>query len=87
MISLERLYLSNNSLGAVPYNLPRTLHQLFLQDNRITALEPFTFSTLPQLKRLYVRGNRLTNNKSVNTRPLFIAMVVCICHSLPSMCY
>ncbi|XP_078597602.1 uncharacterized protein LOC144873799 [Branchiostoma floridae x Branchiostoma japonicum] len=63
MISLERLYLSNNSLGAVPYNLPRTLHQLFLQDNRITALEPFTFSTLPQLKRLYVRGNRLTNNK------------------------
>ncbi|XP_019633884.1 PREDICTED: LOW QUALITY PROTEIN: uncharacterized protein LOC109477245 [Branchiostoma belcheri] len=63
MISLERLYLSNNSLSAVPYNLPRTLHQLFLQDNRITALEPFTFSTLPQLKRLYLRGNRLTDNK------------------------
>ncbi len=56
---LKRLLLQDNKLTVLPNNLPDELEEINVSDNQITELT--SFKRLPELRRLNLRGNRLTN--------------------------
>ncbi|KAG7228273.1 hypothetical protein INR49_009134 [Caranx melampygus] len=60
--SLETLDLSHNQFTSVPMNLPRPLHKLSLQHNRISRIPAFVFRHLqPGLHSLNLSHNALRN--------------------------
>ncbi|XP_030880952.1 MHC class II regulatory factor RFX1 [Leptonychotes weddellii] len=57
--ALRSLDLAGNQLTRVPGGLPRSLHTLRLQRNRLRALEPELLAGLDQLRELSLEHNRL----------------------------
>ena len=56
---LEEISLAKNSLQNLSFLIPvaRTLTLLNVEDNKITFLEPFYFSSFTELKSLHLKGN------------------------------
>ncbi|XP_028853354.1 fibromodulin a [Denticeps clupeoides] len=57
--NLDRLYLNHNQLGSVPAGLPRSLRQLRLDNNRISAVPPDAFEGMSNLTVLLLHNNAI----------------------------
>ncbi|KAK4486913.1 hypothetical protein RD792_006222, partial [Penstemon davidsonii] len=59
--SIKSITLSNNLIGgSIPENLPATLMNFFLSDNRLTGSIPTSLSSLSQLSAMSLNNNELT---------------------------
>ncbi|XP_075773271.1 podocan-like protein 1 isoform X2 [Pelodiscus sinensis] len=56
---LKLLDLSHNELSYVPPDLPESLEYLYLQHNRIAVIEAGAFRTVPDIRAIILRSNRL----------------------------
>ncbi|KAF7646864.1 hypothetical protein LDENG_00181320 [Lucifuga dentata] len=74
---LRRLYLDGNLLEAVPSDLPSTLQELKLSENRIKAINENTFQDLKSLVILELEGNLLSE---ANVDPLAFAPLSQLCY-------
>lgn len=57
--NLQKLYLSSNELTAVPDNLPTSLVDLRLNNNKITKLSDDTFKGMADLSHLHLHSNEI----------------------------
>ncbi|XP_034556153.1 podocan [Notolabrus celidotus] len=58
--ALKTLDLSGNQLSHIPSDLPESLEYLYLQSNRISTIPASAFEGTPNIKRIYLRFNRLS---------------------------
>ncbi|XP_066548227.1 podocan [Amia ocellicauda] len=58
--NLTTLDLSGNQLSHVPSDLPESLEYLYLQHNRISTIPEGVFDSTPNIKRIFLRFNRLS---------------------------
>ncbi|XP_008161509.3 podocan-like protein 1 isoform X6 [Chrysemys picta bellii] len=56
---LKLLDLSNNELSYIPPDLPESLEYLYLQHNRIAVIGAEAFHTIPDIRAIVLRSNRL----------------------------
>uniref|UniRef100_A0A452GTX7 LRRNT domain-containing protein n=1 Tax=Gopherus agassizii TaxID=38772 RepID=A0A452GTX7_9SAUR len=56
---LRLLDLSNNELSYIPPDLPESLEYLYLQHNRIAVIGAEAFHTVPDIRAIVLRSNRL----------------------------
>ncbi|XP_067416698.1 LOW QUALITY PROTEIN: podocan-like protein 1 [Emydura macquarii macquarii] len=56
---LKLLDLSNNELSYIPPDLPESLEYLYLQHNRIAVIEAGAFHSIPDIRAIVLRSNRL----------------------------
>ncbi|CAM2109811.1 unnamed protein product [Caretta caretta] len=56
---LKLLDLSNNELSYIPPDLPESLEYLYLQHNRIAVIGAEAFHTIPDIRAIILRSNRL----------------------------
>ncbi|CAH2310865.1 Podocan [Pelobates cultripes] len=59
--NVEVLIMSSNFLKYVPRNLPPALNKLHLKNNKLEKIPLGAFSTLSDLRELYLQNNLLTN--------------------------
>ncbi|XP_048860288.1 fibromodulin a [Brienomyrus brachyistius] len=57
--SLERLYLDHNNLTQVPVNLPVSIRDLRLNNNKISKIETSSFKGMDNLTVLYLHANEI----------------------------
>lgn len=57
--NLQKLYLSGNYLTSVPENLPASLTDLRISNNKITKLSDNTFKGMVDLSHLHIQGNEI----------------------------
>ncbi|XP_048832618.1 podocan [Brienomyrus brachyistius] len=62
LISLTTLDLAENQLSHVPPDLPESLEYLYLQNNRISSIHASSFESVPNIKSIFLRFNRLPAN-------------------------
>ncbi|XP_030621933.1 leucine-rich repeat transmembrane protein FLRT1 [Chanos chanos] len=60
---LRLLFLSRNHLSSIPSGLPASLEELRLDDNRISTIPTHAFRGLSSLRRLFLDGNLLANQR------------------------
>ncbi|WOG91742.1 hypothetical protein DCAR_0310992 [Daucus carota subsp. sativus] len=61
--SIKIIDLSNNQIGGtIPTNLPVSLQQLYLADNKFTGSIPDSLSSMNQLSAMSLNGNQLTGD-------------------------
>ncbi|XP_028815545.1 leucine-rich repeat transmembrane protein FLRT1 [Denticeps clupeoides] len=60
---LRLLFLSRNHLSSIPSGLPPSLEELRLDDNRISTIPTHAFRGLSSLRRLFLDGNLLANQR------------------------
>uniref|UniRef100_A0AAY5EC97 Fibronectin type-III domain-containing protein n=1 Tax=Electrophorus electricus TaxID=8005 RepID=A0AAY5EC97_ELEEL len=60
---LRLLFLSRNHLSSIPSGLPSSLEELRLDDNRISTIPTHAFRGLASLRRLFLDGNLLANQR------------------------
>lgn len=60
---LRLLFLSRNHLSSIPSGLPSSLEELRLDDNRISTIPTHAFRGLTSLRRLFLDGNLLANQR------------------------
>ncbi|XP_043941387.1 podocan [Protopterus annectens] len=58
--SLQTLDLAGNQLTDIPRDLPESLEYLYLQNNMIAAISENELDSVPNLKGIFLRFNRLT---------------------------
>uniref|UniRef100_A0ACB8F469 Uncharacterized protein n=1 Tax=Sphaerodactylus townsendi TaxID=933632 RepID=A0ACB8F469_9SAUR len=56
------LDMASNQLMAIPYDLPRSLEYLYLQNNKITTVPEDAFDSTPNIKGIYLRFNKIAFN-------------------------
>ncbi|KAM3915241.1 extracellular matrix protein 2 isoform 2-T4 [Leptodactylus fuscus] len=66
--NLKRLYLDGNLLDQIPQELPSTLEELKLNENKLSSLEEDSLKDLKNLVTLELEGNQLSE---ANVSPLF----------------
>lgn len=59
---LRRLYLSHNQLSEIPLNLPKSLAELRIHDNKVKKIQKDTFKGMNALHVLEMSANPLENN-------------------------
>ncbi|XP_029057556.1 asporin isoform X1 [Monodon monoceros] len=59
---LRRLYLSHNQLSEIPLNLPKSLAELRIHDNKVKKIQKETFKGMNSLHVLEMSANPLDNN-------------------------
>ncbi|XP_042819529.1 asporin isoform X2 [Panthera tigris] len=59
---LRRLYLSHNQLSEIPFNLPKSLAELRIHDNKVKKIQKETFKGMNTLHVLEMSANPLDNN-------------------------
>ncbi|KAK2490062.1 hypothetical protein MC885_021276 [Smutsia gigantea] len=59
---LKRLYLSHNQLSEIPLNLPKSLAELRIHDNKVKKIQKETFKGMNALHVLEMSANPLDNN-------------------------
>ncbi|XP_050000404.1 asporin [Alexandromys fortis] len=59
---LRRLYLSHNQLSEIPLNLPKSLAELRIHDNKVKKIQKDTFKGMNALHVLEMSANPLDNN-------------------------
>ncbi|XP_053433701.1 asporin [Nycticebus coucang] len=59
---LRRLYLSHNQLTEIPLNLPKSLAELRIHDNKVKKIQKDTFKEMNALHVLEMSANPLDNN-------------------------
>ncbi|XP_061282193.1 asporin isoform X2 [Bos javanicus] len=59
---LRRLYLSHNQLSEIPLNLPKSLAELRIHDNKVKKIQKETFKGMNALHVLEMSANPLDNN-------------------------
>ncbi|KAL6075345.1 hypothetical protein STEG23_005295, partial [Scotinomys teguina] len=59
---LRRLYLSHNQLSEIPLNLPKSLAELRIHDNKVKKIQKDTFKGMTALHVLEMSANPLDNN-------------------------
>ncbi|XP_019569386.1 asporin [Rhinolophus sinicus] len=59
---LRRLYLSHNQLNEIPLNLPKSLAELRIHDNKVKKIQKETFKGMNALHVLEMSANPLDNN-------------------------
>ncbi|KPP70204.1 podocan-like [Scleropages formosus] len=62
LTTLTTLDLSGNQLSHVPPDLPESLEYLYLQSNRISSIHASAFESVPKIKSIFLRFNRLPVN-------------------------
>ncbi|XP_078091003.1 podocan-like protein 1 [Mustelus asterias] len=59
--SLKLLDLGYNDLSYIPPDLPESLEYIYLQNNRISTITSNSFISVPNIKVIFLRSNRLTS--------------------------
>ncbi|XP_026877387.2 decorin [Electrophorus electricus] len=62
LVNLERLYLSKNLLKDVPPNMPKSLQELRIHENKITKIKKATFTGLPNILVMELGSNPLAGS-------------------------
>uniref|UniRef100_A0A4W3K7M3 Podocan n=1 Tax=Callorhinchus milii TaxID=7868 RepID=A0A4W3K7M3_CALMI len=57
--ALKLLHLSGNQLSSIPPDLPESLEYIYLQNNQISLIPDDAFQSTPNIKGIFLRGNRL----------------------------
>eukprot|EP00062_Callorhinchus_milii_P024913 gi/632985324/ref/XP_007909617.1/ PREDICTED: leucine-rich repeat transmembrane protein FLRT1 [Callorhinchus milii] len=60
LLSIEVIYLYQNTLDEFPVNLPKSLRELHLQDNNIRAVTRDALSRIPLLEKLHLDDNSVS---------------------------
>ncbi|XP_076309775.1 uncharacterized protein LOC143225017 [Tachypleus tridentatus] len=56
---LNRLWLNGNKLSSVPVNLPPSLIDLYIEENRLKTISSFSFQGLINLEQLFLQRNQI----------------------------